>query len=430
MILSSLKILASLYIAQLATSTSYPCSLLGELASKTRSLKTFNRLVLFSERHFCSVAKIFVAMSRTESAMPQRPIISLSKDFDLLTLTATELQGFLERKEITSELLVDLYLSQIKKHNREGMMLNAIIATVPKDQALEAARKLDEERAQKGPRGPMHGIPIIVKDTLCSPTLGVDTTCGSFALVGAKAKKNAAVLDALLRAGMIILAKTNLSEFGGMKQALMTGGWSAVGGQTQSPYVRGGVQPNCTFLGHSTPAGSSAGSAAGVAAGFAPVSIGTESDGSLVQPATRASLYGMKATLHTLDTFGIQPISPEFDSAGGMAKTVEDLAKIMDLLQEGKDYISHLTSSFKGLRLGFVDPELWKAADFVVEPNKDFDVQNLAAMNAAISKIRDAGARVVQPVKLVTLEETMEEGGEDIDELMGKYLSVCSEKRI
>ncbi|KAI4257637.1 MAG: hypothetical protein L6R42_005531 [Xanthoria sp. 1 TBL-2021] len=345
-------------------------------------------------------------------------MISLSKDFDLLTLTATELQGFLERKEITSELLVDLCLSQIQKHNREGMMLNAIIATVPKDQALEAARKLDEERAQKGPRGPMHGIPIIVKDTLCSPTLGVDTTCGSFALKGAKAKKNAAVLDALLRAGMIILAKTNLSEFGGMKQALMTGGWSAVGGQTQSPYVRGGVQPNCTFLGHSTPAGSSAGSAAGVAAGFAPVSIGTESDGSLVQPATRASLYGMKATLHTLDTFGIQPISPEFDSAGGMAKTVEDLAKTMDLLQEGKDYTSHLTSFFKGLRLGFVDPELWKAADFVVEPNKDFDVQNLAAMNAAISKIRDAGARVVQPVKLVTLEETMEEGGEDIDELM------------
>ncbi|KAL8649270.1 MAG: hypothetical protein Q9226_005645 [Calogaya cf. arnoldii] len=224
----------------------------------------------------------------------------------------------------------------------------------------------------------MHGIPIIVKDTLCSPALGLDTTCGSFALEGAKAKKDAAVLDALLRAGMIIFAKTNLSEFGGMKQALMTGGWSAVGGQTQSPYVRGGVQPNC-ILGHSTPAGSSAGSAAGVATGFAPVSIGTDLDGSLVQPATRASLYAMKATLHTVDTYGIQPISPEFDSAGGMAKTVEDLAKIMGLLQEGKHYTSHLTFSFKGLRLG---------------------------------------ARVAQPVKLVTLEEAMEEGGGDIDELM------------
>ncbi|KAL8948364.1 MAG: hypothetical protein Q9222_005448 [Ikaeria aurantiellina] len=341
-----------------------------------------------------------------------------SKEYDLLTLTAKELQEMLERKEVTSELLVELYLSQIQKHNREGMMLNAVISTVPKEKALDAARKLDDERAQKGPRGPMHGIPIIVKDTLCSPTLGVETTCGSFALKGAKAKKNAAVVETLLQAGVIILAKTNLSEFGGMKQNLMTGGWSAVGGQTQSSYVRGGVQPNCAFLGHSTPAGSSAGSAVGTAAGFAPVSIGTESDGSVVQPAARALLYGMKATLNTVDTFGIQPISPEFDSVGGMAKTVEDLAQIMGLLQGGRDYTPHLTSSFKGLRLGSVDPGSWKAADFVVEPNQDFDQQNLAAMNAAISKIRNAGARVVQPVKLLTLEEAAEGGGGDIDDLM------------
>lgn len=107
-----------------------------------------------------------------------------------------------------------------------------------------------------------------------------------------------------------------------------------------------------------------------MAAGFAPVSIGTESDGSLVQPATRASLYGRKATLHTFNTFGIQPISPETDSAGGMAKIVEDLAKIMDLLQEGKDYNSCLGSSFKALRLGFVDPERRIAADFVMGPMK------------------------------------------------------------
>ncbi|KAL8709338.1 MAG: hypothetical protein Q9220_005931 [cf. Caloplaca sp. 1 TL-2023] len=357
-------------------------------------------------------------MPQSNNAILRQPLTSPTKEYDLLTLTATELQGMLEKKEVTSELLVELYLSQIQKHNREGMKLNAVISTLPKEKALDAARTLDEEWAQKGPRGPMHGIPIIVKDTLCSPILEMDTTCGSFALKGAKAKKNAVILDQLLRAGMIVVAKTNLSEFGGMKQALMIGGWSALGGQTQSPYVQGGVQPNCTFLGHSTPAGSSAGSAAGVAAGFAPISIGTESDGSLVQPATRASLYAMKATLGTVDTFGVQPISPEFDSVGGMAKTVEDLARIMEILQEGRDYTSCLTSSFKGLRLGFVDPELWKAANFVVEPNERFEEQTLAAMNAAISKIREAGARVIQPVKLVTLEETMEDGGEDIDELM------------
>ncbi|KAI4184066.1 MAG: hypothetical protein L6R41_004993 [Letrouitia leprolyta] len=216
--------------------------------------------------------------------------MTLSKDYDLLTLTATELQDMLERKELTGELLIELYLSQIQKHNHKGMQINTVFSTLPKAQVLKTARQLDEERAQTGPRGPMQGIPVIVKDTLFSPTLGLDTTCGSFTLVGAKAKKNAAVTDALLRAGMIVLAKTNLSE------------WE---GQTQSPYIHSGVQSDCAFLGYSTPAGSSAGSAAGEAAGFAPVSIGTESDGSVVQPATRALLYGMKATLHTVNTFGI-----------------------------------------------------------------------------------------------------------------------------
>lgn len=105
----------------------------------------------------------------------------------------------------------------MQTHNHEGMKLNAIISTVPRDQALEHARELDRERAHKGPRGPMHGVPIIVKDTLFSLLLGTETTCGWFALKGAKAKKNAAVLDALLRAGMIVLGKSNLSEFGGMK---------------------------------------------------------------------------------------------------------------------------------------------------------------------------------------------------------------------
>lgn len=154
--------------------------------------------------------------------------MTLSKDYDLLTLTATELQDMLERKELTGELLIELYLSQIQKHNHKGMQINTVFSTLPKAQVLKTARQLDEERAQTGPRGPMQGIPVIVKDTLFSPTLGLDTTCGSFTLVGAKAKKNAAVTDALLRAGMIVLAKTNLSEWEGMKQALMTGGWSAV----------------------------------------------------------------------------------------------------------------------------------------------------------------------------------------------------------
>ena len=114
-----------------------------------------------------------------------------------------------------------------------------------------------------------------------------------------------------------------------------------------------------------------------MAAGFAPVSIGTETDGSLVQPATRAALYGMKATPGLVNTAGIQPISPAFDSVGGLAKTSEDLANIMGVLQGRTDYSSYLEGSWKGLTVGFVDPSLWQPAEFVVEPNEGFRKQTV-----------------------------------------------------
>ena len=114
-----------------------------------------------------------------------------------------------------------------------------------------------------------------------------------------------------------------------------------------------------------------------MAAGFAPVSIGTETDGSLVQPATRAALYGMKATPGSVDSAGIQPISPEFDSVGGLAKTPRDLANIMGILLRRTFDSSHLEGSWKGLGVGFVDPSLWQPAEFVVEPNESFRKQTV-----------------------------------------------------
>ena len=117
-----------------------------------------------------------------------------------------------------------------------------------------------------------------------------------------------------------------------------------------------------------------------MAAGFAPVSIGTETDGSLVQPATRAALYGMKATPGSVNTAGIQPISPAFDSVGGLAKTPEDLANIMGILQRRTDYPSYLKGSWNGLKVGFVDPSLWQPAEFVVEPNEGFRKQTVRSV--------------------------------------------------
>ena len=114
-----------------------------------------------------------------------------------------------------------------------------------------------------------------------------------------------------------------------------------------------------------------------MAAGFAPVSIGTETDGSLVQPATRAALYGMKATPGSVETVGIQSISPAFDSVGGLAKTCKDLANVRSILQGQEDYHLYLIDSWKGLRVGFVDPNLWQPADLVVEPNEGFREQTV-----------------------------------------------------
>ncbi|KAI9727711.1 MAG: hypothetical protein M1828_005939 [Chrysothrix sp. TS-e1954] len=335
---------------------------------------------------------------------------------DPLTISVQSLQKLLENGKLSSVDLADMYMKQIDRHDRNGLHLNAIISKLPREKAHSIARELDAERAIKGSRGPMHGIPIIVKDTICTPSLHMETTCGSFALKGAKASKDARVIDLLVAAGMIVLAKTNLSEWGGYKGCI--GGWSAVGEQTQSPYVRGGVLSNATVLGHSTPSGSSSGSAVGVAAGFAPLAIGTETDGSIVQPATRAALYGMKGTLGSIPTDGIQPISAMLDCAGAMAKTPHDLAELMVILQGDQDLKPFLRYAWGDIRVGFVDPDLWQPADSVVEPNEGFRKQTYNEIDIAISKLRDAGAHVVQSIGLIAFADVEKAGGNTISDTM------------
>jgi hypothetical protein len=193
--------------------------------------------------------------------------------------------------------------------------------------------------------------------------------------------------------------------------------------QSQSPYVRGGVLPNATFLGHSvraylstcgkrlisqTPCGSSSGSAIGVAAGFSPISIGSETDGSLTQPACRAGLYALKPTVASVPNTGAMGLSPFFDSHGGMAKTVNDLAHMTGILMGGKDFQPFLKGSWTGFSAGMVDPAAWEPAAFVVEPVEEFRQQTVSLsllpqrmllkglyqrkeMSAALDKIEAAG---------------------------------------
>ncbi|KAI1378149.1 amidase signature domain-containing protein [Hypoxylon crocopeplum] len=336
---------------------------------------------------------------------------------DVLTVTAQELQTLLTNGTVTSTELIQIYLDQIDKHNHKGAKLNAIISLAPFDQLTARARELDEERSGGKVRGPLHGIPIIVKDSIMTEaSLGMDTTCGSFALKGAKAIKNADIVNSVLQAGMIILGKTNLSEWAGKKGYMIPGGWSAVGGQTQSPYVRGGYVKGDTFLGNSNPCGSSSGSAVGVAAGFAPISLGTETDGSIIQPSGRSSVYGLKATVGTVSTKGTSPYSPFSDSLGPIARSPADLAALLGVLMQ-KDFGDSLSRSWKGQKVAFIDPYLWDIPEAAVRPVPGFTEYQRERYLAAATLIENNGAKVVRNAVLLQYSELEFNGKEAIEQV-------------
>ncbi|EFX06390.1 amidase family protein [Grosmannia clavigera kw1407] len=308
---------------------------------------------------------------------------------------------------ISSIDLIDVYLRQIECHNKNGFKLNAIISTAPRRILEERAEMLDTERANGHIRGPLHGIPIVVKDNIMTDSsLGMDTTCGSYALVGAKAK-NAPIISRLLAAGVIILAKANLSEWAGSKGYGIATGWSAIGGQTQTPYVLGGYVLGDKILGHSAPGGSSSGSAVAVAAGFAPLALGTESDGSITQPSGRSSLYGMKVTVGALSTQGTSPQSPLTDSLGGMAKTSQDLADLIGAMME-TSYSAFLTGSWEGQKVAFVEPEAWELHPALRE------------MKDVAKKIQAQQAAVTEGVVLLQADE-ISHNGKDALELVWNF---------
>lgn len=225
----------------------------------------------------------------------------------------------------------------------------------------------------------------------------MDTTCGSFALKDSVVVGNSGVVQKLLDAGLIIIGKANLSEWAYLKGDILSG-WSAVGGQTQSPYIVGGVEPGDSVSGHSNPGGSSSGSATSVAAGFAPLSIGSETGGSLCSPGNRAALYTIKPT--TLDCGivsqeGMVPISHNFDSAGPMTKCMYDLAACMDIIVEtskasGKPeggYLSAIKNvSWENIKIGYVDMEKLLPSEDIVkwEPGTKEQMVSLTATGGRI----------------------------------------------
>src|SRR6266581_3721672 len=232
------------------------------------------------------------------------------KSFALEEMTVAELQQGMASGRFTAVALVRQYLKRIGEVDRKGPRLKAVIELNP--DAFGIAEALDGERKAKGPRGPLHGIPILIKDNIDTHDR-MTTTAGSLALQGSIAPRDSFVAQKLREAGAVILGKTNLSEWANFRGSPSTSGWSGRGGQTRNPYV---LDRN--------PSGSSSGSGVAVAASLCAVAIGTETDGSVISPSTCCSIVGIKPTLGLVSRTGIIPIAHSQDTAGPMARTVAD----------------------------------------------------------------------------------------------------------
>lgn len=253
--------------------------------------------------------------------------------FELDELTIGELQQGLQSGKYTSRQLVEKYFDRINDVDKKGPALHSVIEMNPDAEQIAAA--LDRERKEKGARGPLHGIPILIKDNIDTNDRMM-TTAGSLALVGAKPQRDAFVAQRLREAGAIILGKTNLSEWANFRSNKSSSGWSGRGGQTKNPYV---LERN--------PCGSSSGSGAAVAANLCTIAVGTETDGSVVCPSSANSLVGIKPTVGLVSRAGIIPIAHSQDTAGPMARTVADAAILLAAMS-GVDPRDEATNASRG----------------------------------------------------------------------------------
>ena len=314
--------------------------------------------------------------------------------FDLEEATIADLQQRMERGQDTARSLVEKYTARIERIDRQGPALQSVIEL--NTEALTIADRLDAERKQKGARGPLHGIPILIKDNIATADR-MTTTAGSLALEGVRAPQDAFVASRLRDAGAVILGKTNLSEWANFRSTHSSSGWSARGGQTRNPYAL-----------DRSPCGSSSGSAVAVAANLAAAAIGTETDGSIVCPAHSNSLVGLKPTLGLVSRNGIVPLAHSQDTAGPMARSVADAAVVLAAI-DGVDRDDAATEDASGHAardyLAALDPNGLQGARIGVVRDKLFGYSPAADRLAdlAIAEMTKQGAIVVDPANIPTL---------------------------
>jgi amidase len=326
------------------------------------------------------------------AAAAQRPAPA---PFPLEEATAAQLQDWMTSGRYTSRQITELYLRRIEEIDRHGPELHSVIELNP--DALSIADALDAERKAKGPRGPLHGTPILIKDNVDTGDRML-TTAGSLALEGTRPARDAFLVARLREAGVVILGKTNLSEWANFRSTHSTSGWSGRGGQVKNPYA---LDRN--------PCGSSSGTGTAIAVNLAAIGVGTETDGSIVCPSGANGLVGIKPTVGLISRAGVIPISHTQDTAGPMARTVADAALLLGAMvgtdpsdaatkgsaghvPQGGSYTAALRAdALKGARIGVARKQYFgysDAADRIT--------------NQAIADMKAAGAVIVDPADIPT----------------------------
>ena len=321
---------------------------------------------------------------RSEATVWQEPA------FEHAESTVADLARAQAEGRLTALALTKAYLARIEAIDRSGPRLNSVIELNP--DALAIAEALDAERGKSGPRGPLHGIPVLIKDNIDTADR-MHTSAGSLALVESIAPRDAYIVERLRAAGAVILGKTNLSEWANFRSTRSTSGWSSRGGQTRNPYA---LDRN--------PCGSSSGSGAAASANLAALAVGTETDGSITCPAKACGLVGIKPTVGLVSRAGIVPISASQDTAGPMTRTVADAAALLSVLA-GVDPRDPATSQADGKvqadYTAFLQADALKGARIGV-------VRNMFGENAlvgrvideALAALKDAGAELVDPLEM------------------------------
>jgi amidase len=337
-----------------------------------------------------SVAALTLARSTPAAEREPAPAAPTVPEFELEEATLADLQKRMESGAWTARSICEAYLSRIEQVDRHGPMLHSILELNP--EALSIADELDRERKAKGPRGPLHGIPVLIKDNLDTHDR-MTTTAGSLALEGSIPRQDSTVVAKLRQAGAVLLAKTNLSEWANIRSNRSSSGWSGRGGQCRNPYAL-----------DRSPSGSSSGSGAATSANLGAVAIGTETDGSIVSPSNASALVGVKPTVGLVSRAGIIPISHSQDSAGPMCRTVADAATLLGVIagadsrdaateraagQARADYTRFLDAGgLRGARLGV--PRKYYGYHPAVDRLTD----------QALAELKSQGAELIDPVDL------------------------------